>query len=189
MATPSTRRDEVLDAAVRVLVEHGSRGFTHRAVDAATAVATGTTSNYFRTRKALFAGVLERITAQNAALFEQHLGDPPRNVAELVRQVGKLVRLALDPLRRNTMAITILMLEAATSAEPAPELVAAVDLWKSAFTEWCAGLGSSTPELDGNLLFTYVQGILVGEYLDPSPGFVAEEAVAPMVRGLMSADR
>jgi DNA-binding transcriptional regulator YbjK len=48
----------VADAALRVLGESGSRGLTHRAVDAAARVPQGTTSNYFRTRSSLLAAAL-----------------------------------------------------------------------------------------------------------------------------------
>ena len=50
------RRTEILDAALRVLAEHGMRGLTHRAVDAAAGIAPGSTSYYFRSRSALVEG-------------------------------------------------------------------------------------------------------------------------------------
>lgn len=53
-----SRRDQVADAALRVLGESGSRGLTHRAVDAAAGVPEGTTSNYFRTRSSLLEAAL-----------------------------------------------------------------------------------------------------------------------------------
>lgn len=46
------------DAALLVLGESGSRGLTHRAVDAAAGVPIGTTSNYFNTRLALLEAAL-----------------------------------------------------------------------------------------------------------------------------------
>lgn len=54
----SSRRDQVADAALRVLGESGSRGLTHRAVDTAAKVPPGTTSNYFNSRPALLAAAL-----------------------------------------------------------------------------------------------------------------------------------
>jgi DNA-binding transcriptional regulator YbjK len=55
------RRTEILDAALRVLAEHGMRGLTHRAVDAAAAIAAGSTSYYFRSRSALVEGCVARL--------------------------------------------------------------------------------------------------------------------------------
>ncbi|HEU5266163.1 MAG TPA: TetR family transcriptional regulator, partial [Jatrophihabitans sp.] len=63
----AVRRDAVLAAAVQVLGSGGSRALTHRAVDRAAGVAEGTTSNHFRTRKALVAGVLGYISRAESA--------------------------------------------------------------------------------------------------------------------------
>jgi DNA-binding transcriptional regulator YbjK len=64
----------VADAALRVLGESGSRGLTHRAVDAAARVPTGTTSNYFNSRSALLEAALalhvEIDTPPEAAITE-----------------------------------------------------------------------------------------------------------------------
>ena len=57
-ASTTSRREQVADAALRVLGESGSKGLTHRAVDAAAKVPPGTTSNYFRTRSALLEAAL-----------------------------------------------------------------------------------------------------------------------------------
>lgn len=55
------RRTEILDAALHVLAEQGMRGLTHRAVDAATGISTGSTSYYFRSRAALVSGCVQRL--------------------------------------------------------------------------------------------------------------------------------
>src|SRR5262245_42599709 len=46
----------LLDAAIEVLAERGTRGLTHRAVDARAGLPLGSTSNRFRTRNALLGG-------------------------------------------------------------------------------------------------------------------------------------
>jgi len=62
------RRTEILDAALRVLAEHGMRGLTHRAVDAAAGIAPGSTSYYFRSRSALVAGCVDRLLELDRAV-------------------------------------------------------------------------------------------------------------------------
>ncbi|WP_232075967.1 hypothetical protein [Phytohabitans suffuscus] len=47
---------------------------THRAVDAEAGVPQGTTSNHFRTRDALFEGVVERFAQRERAAFEDLAG-------------------------------------------------------------------------------------------------------------------
>jgi AcrR family transcriptional regulator len=58
--TPS-RRTALLDAAIAVLAEGGSRALTHRAVDRRLELSLGSTANYFATRDALLLAVGERL--------------------------------------------------------------------------------------------------------------------------------
>ncbi|MEV6595783.1 TetR family transcriptional regulator [Actinoplanes sp. NPDC051346] len=58
---PTDRFAVLTDAAIDLLAERGMRGLTHRAVDAGAGVPQGTTSAYFRTRKALIEAVVRRI--------------------------------------------------------------------------------------------------------------------------------
>lgn len=57
---PARRRTEIADAALSVLATEGSRGLTHRAVDEAAGLPSGSTSNYFRTRDALLEAAARR---------------------------------------------------------------------------------------------------------------------------------
>lgn len=61
MSRNEERRRTLADAGLEVLAAHGARGLTHRAVDRAAGVPLGTASNYFATRDALIAGLVERI--------------------------------------------------------------------------------------------------------------------------------
>ncbi|HWU02669.1 MAG TPA: hypothetical protein VN222_08035 [Novosphingobium sp.] len=60
------RREELKHAALAVLGEHGSRGFTHRAVDRHLGLPEGTTSAYFRRREDLVAMVIRHVFASDA---------------------------------------------------------------------------------------------------------------------------
>jgi DNA-binding transcriptional regulator YbjK len=57
---PARRKTEIADAALSVLATEGSRGLTHRAVDEAAGLPSGSTSNYFRTRDALLEAAARR---------------------------------------------------------------------------------------------------------------------------------
>ncbi len=58
MASPKTR---ALDAAIDLVGTQGLRALTHARVDERAGIPKGSTSNYFRTRQALLAGVLDRL--------------------------------------------------------------------------------------------------------------------------------
>jgi DNA-binding transcriptional regulator YbjK len=72
----ASRRELAASAALTVLATSGSRGLTHRAVDAEAGLPAGSTSNYFRTRSSLLEAALGR---------HIELDLPP---AELVEQIG-----------------------------------------------------------------------------------------------------
>ncbi|MFB6875401.1 TetR/AcrR family transcriptional regulator [Streptomyces sp. NPDC056323] len=61
------RRTVLADAAIQVLADEGMRGLTHRAVDRAAELPPGTTSAYFRTRRALLTALVRRLVALDQA--------------------------------------------------------------------------------------------------------------------------
>lgn len=69
------RRIDIADAAIELLGTHGSRGLSHPRVDRHAALPAGTTSYYFRTRKALLHGVAERLVELDLAdlsMMDEH---------------------------------------------------------------------------------------------------------------------
>ncbi|MDF2743659.1 MAG: TetR/AcrR family transcriptional regulator, partial [Actinomycetia bacterium] len=70
---PDVRREQILDAAERVLVGRGLAATTMADVAEAAAVAKGTVYLYFESRAELLAGLRARYFERFAAL----LGDPP----------------------------------------------------------------------------------------------------------------
>lgn len=65
----ASHRERVLAAAIELVGASGVRSLTHARVDDAAALPKGSTSNYFRTRAALIAGVIDAIaTAERAEL-------------------------------------------------------------------------------------------------------------------------
>ncbi|GAA3532197.1 TetR/AcrR family transcriptional regulator [Nocardioides daeguensis] len=61
MARNPARRAQLLDAATDLLASVGARGLTFRAVDEQAGVATGTTSNYFRSRDDLLRELCDHV--------------------------------------------------------------------------------------------------------------------------------
>ncbi|MBT2533617.1 TetR family transcriptional regulator [Arthrobacter sp. ISL-48] len=86
------RRPQLADAALAVVAQAGLKGLTHRAVDAAAAVAEGTTSNYFRNRAALVDAVVDRLEQLDVELLQSSSpAGPPANVGEVAEQVTGLI--------------------------------------------------------------------------------------------------
>ncbi|GHE45495.1 TetR family transcriptional regulator [Streptomyces vinaceus] len=70
MSTPD-RRTLIADTAIATVAASGLRGLTHRAVDAAAGLPTGSTSYYFRTRTALIEACYRRLAESDLADLQQ----------------------------------------------------------------------------------------------------------------------
>src|SRR5262245_38143106 len=93
-----SRQEVLLDAAIAVLASQGSRGLTHRAVDAAAGLPSGSTSNYFKTREVLLEAVIERFASLERAGWEVLAGlVVPRTAEDLAVALAAFIRRAVGP--------------------------------------------------------------------------------------------
>lgn len=176
----------IADAAIDLIADAGLRGLTHRAVDDASGLPAGSTSNLARTRAALLELVLTRIvereTADFPVLAEGELPQaavPPR---ELLAEVGAEVLFrALTEGRRLTLA----RLELALEATRRPELRTLYDRLGARFAQRAAELlaasGSGDPTGDARRLIRWCDGVLFnatagsGHWHVPMPEELREE--------------
>ncbi|MFD7871482.1 TetR/AcrR family transcriptional regulator [Microbacterium sp. NPDC059771] len=123
MAKNDARRNALADAGIAVLAREGSRGLTHRAIDQEAGVPTGTTTNYFRSREALLAGLFERIGTRLAptlddlakraeqprgrALFADYMRDIVRRLTAEPDIARALFELRLDSARRPDLSAVL----------------------------------------------------------------------------------
>lgn len=187
MAKNETRRALLADAGIAVLARDGSRGLTHRAVDAEAGVPLGTTSNYFRSRESLVAGLFERIgvrLAPTPADLEARAVEQPSRAlfADYIRDIVR--RLITN--REVTLALYELRLDAARR----PDLAASLGEWQRrgfdgdvAFNE-AAGLPGGRREV---ALFHYaIEGLVFDRLTSPiDPGTPTDEVVDGLVAGLL----
>ncbi|GGR26916.1 TetR/AcrR family transcriptional regulator [Agromyces mediolanus] len=187
MAKNEARRRALADAGLDVLAREGSRGLTHRAVDEAAAVPAGTTSNYFRSREALIAGLVdrigERLAPSEADLAARAGAEPsPELFADYLRDIVR--RLTSE--REVTLALFELRLESTRR----PELAAVLGAWQRAGFEadvafnTGAGLPGGAREI---ALFHYaIDGLLLDRLTSPiDPGTSTDEVVDALVAGLL----
>lgn len=81
------RRTLLADAGIEIVAEHGLRGLTHRAVDAAAGVPVGSTSNHFRSRAALVEALAQRIEARELTVAASAL-TPTEDLGEVLARVA-----------------------------------------------------------------------------------------------------
>lgn len=187
MAKNEARRRLIADVGLAVLAREGSRGLTHRAVDEAAGVPVGTTSNYFRSREALIAGLVERIgerlapTPEDLAL-RAAAAPGPALFADYMRAIVR--RLTAN--REVTLALFELRLESSRR----PEVAAVLGAWQRAGLDegvafnTAAGLPGGRREI---ALFHYaLDGLLLDRLTTPiDPDTTTDAVIDALVDGLL----
>jgi TetR/AcrR family transcriptional regulator, regulator of biofilm formation and stress response len=162
MAEPATagRREQILEAALRVIGRSGRQAVTHRSVAEEAGVPLGSTTYYFDSRDDLLGQALEHVARKEADRYAQ-LGQElrkaktPRQLADLL--VDELVFEAED--RIAYIAEYELWLEAGRR----PDLRDAATAWCDAVQLAVAGameeLGSKDPATDASLVVAAMDGL------------------------------
>jgi DNA-binding transcriptional regulator YbjK len=171
------RREQILEAALRVIGRSGRSAVTHRAVAEEAGVPLGSTTYYFDSRDDLLQQALEHVAASEIERYRQR-GEALRTVKsarELAdRLIDDLVAAAED--RVAYIAEYELWLEAGQR----PELREAAQSWCDAEQRSVAGimeaLGSNDPVTDASLVVAAIDGL--GERVlarEDDPARAAEE--------------
>ena len=183
-----TRQAEILDAAIETLGTRGMRGLTHRAVDQVAGLPEGSTSNHFRSRDALLAGITERFVQRERAAFEAiAMSDVPLTPEDLGRVFG---RFAVESTRGNrslTMARYALLVEGAlrpSLQRTIAEGGATVNAWA---VQWLRIVRSPHPERDWVILANFVTGLVLHELARPTDDFDPTPRIVELINILVEA--
>lgn len=171
------RREQILEAALRIIGRSGRQAVTHRAVAEEAGVPLGSTTYYFDSRDDLLRQALEQVAASEVERYGE-LGEELRNMKsgrELAdRLIDELVARAED--RVAYIAEYELWLEAGRR----PELREAAQNWCDAEQRSVAvameALGSADPATDASLVVATIDGL--GERVlarEDDPASAAEE--------------
>jgi DNA-binding transcriptional regulator YbjK len=185
---PATRgrREQILDATLRVIGRNGREAVTHRAVAEEAGVPLGSTTYYFDSRDDLLGQALEHVASQEVERYAR-FGEELRSVKsgrELAdRLISELVAAAED--RVAYIAEYELWLEAGRR----PDLREAAQSWCNAEQGAVAGametLGSSDPRADASIVVAALDGL--GERVlarEEDPAAAAKE-LKPELRRLI----
>ncbi|GAA1301619.1 TetR/AcrR family transcriptional regulator [Saccharothrix xinjiangensis] len=163
------------DAAIHLVATRGMRGLTHRAVDAQAGVPTGSTSAYFRTRKALVEGVVRRLAELDAEEVEAAGLAAPRDPEQLAEGAARILDRWMSAARERTLARYACLLEATHHPELRDVLkhgeVSRAQA-KAVLTAW----GAPEPERQSRELVAFLDGLLfdrlvgAGALHAPEPG-------------------
>jgi len=181
----ASTRDRALTAAIRLVGEQGVRALTHARVDAEAGLPKGSTSNWFRTRDALVAGVIIGIAEQERAELTAAMTFA-RTADEVVDILSGLVEDATGPHAARTRARYALFLE--TTA--APDARAPMRAQRSMFEEWMRGLlftlGARDPDAAARTMLAVCAGIIVNR-LTVTPDGPIRPTIELAMRGCLPA--
>jgi len=182
----ASRREQILEATLRVIGRSGRQAVTHRAVAEEAGVPLGSTTYYFDSRDDLLGQALEHVAASEVARYgrraeELRTVSSPRELAD--RLIDDLVAAATD--RVAYIAEYELWLEAGRR----PELRGAAQSWCDAEQRSVAGaleaLGSTDPATDASIVVAAIDGLgerTLGREDDPAQ---AAEEFRPELRRLI----
>jgi DNA-binding transcriptional regulator YbjK len=182
----SSRRELLLDAAIRVLGERGVRAVTHRAVDAEAGVGAGSTANYFATRDALFAGIVERFAQRERANFEEVAARvSSSSPAELGRALAESARDSGGPNRTLTLSRYALLVESANNPVLREQMAATGARVSTWVATWLRLIGSSDPDYHVHVLGNYLTGLVLHQLAIPDPNFDPTEKITSLLESLV----
>lgn len=163
------RRNQLTDTAIEIIVRDGLHGLSHRAVDEATGVPRGTTSNYFRSREALLAGVIRRLVELHFTMIEAQrarYADRPGQQM-LFEFVGGVVDQALTEFRGRYLAMFELALESGRRPELQQAFASVADEAMKLTHEMHRGGHQDIPLEDVELLNVFYNGVLFTSLVMP----------------------
>ena len=157
----ASTRDRALDAAVQLVGEQGIRALTHARVDERAELPKGSTSNWFRTRDALVAGVITWLAEVERAEFAA--GGAPRITSpdELVDALSDFVAMQTTQLAGRTRTRYAMFLE----GNKDPTLLAPLLEQRARYVEWTtallAGIGAASPAAAARTLMAASEGLVL----------------------------
>lgn len=156
-----TTRDRALDAALDLLGEEGIRALSHARVDQRAGLARGSTSNWFRTRQALLAGVVAGLAERERADLE--ISPPPATATpeQFIDAFCGMIAAQTGPFAPRTRARYALFLEGSHS----PELLAPLIEQRQAYVAWTtrllADIGAPSPDAAVRTFMAAADGLVL----------------------------
>lgn len=155
----TNNRVRALDAAVELLATGGVRALTHRRIDALANLPQGSTSNYFRSRAALFEGVLTEVLSSE--LPEVNQSAVPRSAEELTASLVHMYEFLIGPNHKMTAARLALAGEANCDETLQSLLLPERRAFEDRLSRDLTAIGSPDPETLAQVFVALFDGMLL----------------------------
>ncbi len=190
------RRRQLCDAAIELLGEDGARGLSHPKVDQRAGVPAGTTSFYYRTRRALVHALAERLTDLDTAdlnrMTELRNSDESCVFSGTAGLASMVMISAREPWLTRTKARYELVLRAGHDPELARTLdmftVRMHDLARDIVTQWhpsTADPDTALIEEQARATMTFVNGVMVS-FVGGSPVVRDAEHLDHLIQAILA---
>ncbi|MFD2757531.1 TetR/AcrR family transcriptional regulator [Gulosibacter faecalis] len=156
-----TNRDRILTAAIDLLADGGIRRLTHLQIDERAGLPRGSTSNAFRTRAALLAGVTEHMLAHEVP--EVDAGFAVATPDEFAAALAGIYRHLTGSGRAITAARLALMVEAAHDEAIRDQLAEGRRRIEARIRPPLVALGTPDVDLAVQLIATTFEGLFLHE--------------------------
>lgn len=183
VSMPAATRERALEAAVELLGAEGVRALTHARVDERAGLPPGSTSNWFRTRRALLGGIVDWIAEHERADFDPTATPAITGLDQLIEGLCAVVELQTGPFAARTRARYALFLELAHD----PELGEPLRRQRREFERWTEriviAVGIADPAPATRALMALGDGLLLHR-LTVDPTLDMRPAIERAVRAL-----
>ena len=158
---PAATRERALEAAVELLGTEGVRALSHARVDEQAGLPPGSTSNWFRTRRALLVGVVDRLAERERADFDPAAMPAITGLDGLIEGLCAMAELQTGRFAARTRARYALFLELTDD----PELGEPLRRQRREFERWTEGIliavGIADPVPATRALMALADGLLL----------------------------
>ena len=182
---PAATRERALEAAVELLGTDGVRALSHARVDERAGLPPGSTSNWFRTRRALLGGAVDWIAERERADFDPAAMPLMTGPDGLVAGLCAMAELQTGRFAGRTRARYALFLELAGD----PELSEPLRRQRREFERWTERLveavGIADPVPATRALMALADGLLLHR-LTVDPALDVRPAIERAVRALVA---
>ena len=180
---PAATRARALEAAVQLLGAEGVRALTHARIDERAGLPPGSTSNWFRTRRALLGGVVDWIAEHERADFDPAALPTISGIDDLISGWCAMIELQTGPFGVRTRARYALFLELSGD----PELGEPLRRQRHEFERWTEriviAVGIPDPEPATRALMALSDGLLLHR-LTVDPDLDLRPAIERALRAL-----
>jgi len=179
-------RAKIVETALELFAQHGYEATSVRMIAQAAGIAQGLLYNYFASKEALLATVVQQSMADVRESFvrAEDATDPLRRIERLIRAAFAIVQ------RKRTFwkLIYAVRTQGAVVASLGDLLIAASSEIRTTIERYCRTAGLPQPEIEAAILFALIDGVAQHYVLDPEnyPLDTVTEAVVARYNTLLA---